>query len=318
MPATLHPSEMTDTSPVPADVPYLLVFGIGYSGLRIAMDRKSRHWQVTGTTRSRGRAAALEEAGIEGLVFDGDDLRASDDDALRAALGRATHLLISVPPGPDGDPVLRRFREEVLALGEGPAQWIGLLSTTGVYGDRGGDWVDEATEVQPGLERTRRRVQAEKEWSTVSSITGVPLQLFRISGIYGPGRSALDRIRAGRARAVVKEDSIFNRVHVDDLVGGVLAGMDHPERPGIYNLADDLPAPNHEVLRYAAELLGADPPEEIPFEEAGLSRMGASFFAEDRRVRNDKLKQDLEYELRHPTYREGLQAILQSQLQEKE
>lgn len=300
-------------SSTPNDTPSLLIFGLGYSGLRIADDRRRLGWQVSGTTRSRQKASEVTELGVEGLVFDGEASPSPADDAVRAALARATHLLVTTPPGSDGDPVLRRFRKEALQLGDGPLRWMGYLSTTGVYGEHHGEWVDESTEPVPGLDRTRRRLKAENEWGTLSRITGVPLQIFRISGIYGPGRSALDRIRAGRARSVVKDGSVFNRVHVDDLVGIVLAGMEHPEVDGIFNVSDDLPAPNHVVMRHAAEMLDAEPPVEVPFAEAGLSPMGASFFAEDRRVRNDRAKSELGYRFRHPTYREGLAAILRGE-----
>lgn len=300
------------TDPIrPSDRPHLLVFGLGYSGLRIARDRLEAGWRVSGTTRSRERAAALEEAGIQGLVFDGSAPPAPTDEAVRTALRECTHLLASVPPGPEGDPVASRFGDE---LREGRAErlaWIGYLSTTGVYGDHGGGWVDESTEPVPGLERTRRRLEAERGWEDLAREAGAPLQIFRISGIYGPGRSALDGLRSGRARTVIKEGSVFNRIHVDDLAGIVLAGMTRPDRPGIYNVSDDLPAPNHEVQRYAAGLLGMAPPPEVPFEEAGLSPMGASFFAEDRRVRNDRVKEELGYRFRHPTYREGLSALME-------
>jgi len=300
-------------APPSQDTPHLLVFGLGYSGIRIAADRRNAGWQVSGTTRSPEKARALLDLGINGLVFDGDAGPVPEDDAVRTALGSATHLLMTAAPGRDGDPFLRRFRDQALGLGNGPLRWMGYLSTTGVYGDHDGGWVDESTEPVPGLDRTKRRRTAEREWETLSSITGAPLQIFRISGIYGPGRSALDRIRSGRARSVVKEGSVFNRVHVDDIAGIVTAGMERPDLTGAFNVSDDLPAPNWEVMRHAAELLGADPPPEIPFEDAGLSPMGASFFAEDRRVRNTRAKADLGYEFQHPTYREGLAAILREE-----
>lgn len=296
-----------------ADTPHLLVFGLGYSGVRIAADRRNAGWRVSGTTRSPEKARALLDLGIEGLLFDGDAGPVAPDDPVRSALASATHLLVTAGPGRDGDPFLRRFRDQALELGGGPLEWMGYLSTTGVYGDHDGGWVDESTEPVPGLDRTKRRRTAEREWETLSSITGVPLQIFRISGIYGPGRSTLDRIRSGRARSVVKEGSVFNRVHVDDIVGIVTAGMERPDLSGPFNVSDDQPAPNWEVMRYAAELLGTDPPPEVPFEEAGLSPMGASFFAEDRRVRNARVKSDLGYVFRHPTYREGLAAILRDE-----
>jgi nucleoside-diphosphate-sugar epimerase len=301
---------MTDSAP-PLDRPHLLVFGLGYSARRIAHDRLGAGWRVSGTTRSRERVAAIEETGIRGLVFDGEGPPAATDEAVRSALADCSHLLVSAPPGPTGDPVLSRFREDLVKRESGPLGWIGYLSTTGVYGDHQGGWVDETTDPAPGLERTRRRLEAEEEWSDLARATGAALQIFRISGIYGPGRSALDGIRSGRARTVVKQGSVFNRIHVDDLAGIVLAGMARPDRPGVYNVSDDLPAPNHEVQRYAAGLLGVAPPPEVPFEEAGLSPMGASFYAEDRRVRNDRVKEELGYRFRHPTYREGLAALLE-------
>lgn len=306
------PRAPSPEAPDRSGAPHLLVFGLGYSGLRIAADRRRQGWLVTGTTRSPGRAAAMVELGIHGLVFDGGGSGGALDDAVREALAGATHLLVTIPPGPDGDPVLRRFREEALSLGDGPLQWMGYMSTTGVYGDHGGDWVDESTPPSPGLDRTRRRLRAEREWSTLSGITGVPLQIFRISGIYGPGRSALDRIRGGGARSIVKAGSVFNRVHVDDLAGAVVAGMSRPGRTGVFNVSDDLPAPNHVVMRHAAEILDTDPPREVDFQDAELSPMGASFFAEDRRVKNERVRSELGYDFRYPTYREGLAAVLRA------
>ena len=284
-------------------MPHLLILGYGYSARRIGSLLLARGWTVTGTRRTVEGAEELASDGVTPLVFDGDGPSAE----VASAVKGATHLLASAPPGEHGDPLLHHHRADVVASSS--LGWLGYLSTTGVYGDHGGAAVTEATPPAPSSERAKRRLQAEEEWERVAAELGAALQIFRLSGIYGPGRSTLDRLREGTARRVVAPELVFNRIHVDDIAGAVLAGMDHPERPGIYNVSDDLPAPPARVVEYGAELLGIEPPPETRLEDADLSAAARSFYEENKRVDNTRLRDVLGYRLRHPTYREGLDAL---------
>jgi nucleoside-diphosphate-sugar epimerase len=281
----------------------LLVFGLGYSGGATARAARAVGWPVTVVTRDPARAEALA------LARAGLGLAAFADAA--TALAGATHLLVTAAPAEAGDPVLAAHRGAIAAA---PAlRWIGYLSTTGVYGDRGGAWVDEATAPAPGQDRSRRRLAAEHAWEDLARRRGVALDLIRLAGIYGPGRSALDDVRGGRARRIVKPGHAFSRIHVADIAALVLAAMG---RPGtgvrVLHGADDLPAPSAEVVAEAARLLGAPPPPEVPFEEAArtMSPMALSFWAENRKVANALTKAATGWAPRFPTYREGLAAIL--------
>lgn len=288
-------------------MPHLFVFGLGYSARRIAEELVGRGWRVSGTSRSEEGAERLAAAGFGAHRFDGEHLSPTAG----AALTSATHLLISVPPGGDGDPVLRHHRRDV--LGARGLEWIGYLSTTGVYGDRGGAWVDESTRPRPGTSRSRRRLEAERGWRVLAEEAEICLQVFRLSGIYGPGRSVLDRLRSGTARRIVAPDLVFNRIHVDDIAGAVCAGTTHPEVDGVINVSDDEPASPAEVVAYAAGLLGMEAPPEVSLQDADLSAAARSFYEENKRVRSTRLEPALGYRLRHPTYREGLEAILDSE-----
>jgi nucleoside-diphosphate-sugar epimerase len=270
-------------------VPTLLSIGHGYSAQELGRRLVARGWRVIGTARSRRK-----EPGVEMRVWPGDDLR--DDVAV------ATHILTSVAPGPDGDPVLPELGE---AIAESRAIWVGYLSTTGVYGDRGGSWVDENSPLTPATGRGRARVAAEADWQAL----GVPLHIFRLAGIYGPGRGPFEKVKTGRARRIIKAGQVFSRIHVEDIAQVLETSMTSPA-PGVYNVADDEPAPPQDVIAHAAGLLGAPLPPEVPFETADLSPMARSFYAESKRVRNDKIKSVLGVTLRYPTYREGLHAVL--------
>lgn len=274
-------------------MPRLLIFGQGFTGKRLAEACRADGWRVTGTARearegvlpfSRGRPIPLP------------------------ALAGVTHIVASIPPDEEGDPVLGMHGE---ALGMLPSlEWVGYLSTTGVYGDRGGAWVDESSETKPTAARSKRRLAAEQAWLSWSGETGKPVQIYRLAGIYGPGRSPLDRVRDGGAQRIIKPGHLFGRIHVDDIVSVVRAGMATPNAGPIFNVADDEPAAPADVLTYAAGLLGMEPPPEIAFEEAALSPMARSFYADNRRVRNERIKTELGVRLRYPTYREGLRALL--------
>ncbi len=278
-------------------MPHLLVFGLGYTGTAVARAALRAGCAVTGTARG---TALLPEDGIT-RVAPGD---------IGVVLGAATHLLVTAPPGAEGDPMLTLARQQVEAapmLG-----WVGYLSTTGVYGDRAGGWVDEQAMTAPGSERTRRRVTAEAEWARMADCRAVAL--FRVAGIYGPGRSAFDELRAGRARRVVKPGHAFSRIHRDDIARAVLAAMAKVRGPGlrVFNLADDEPAESAAVIEEAARLLGLPAPPAVPFGEAwaAMSPMARSFWAEDRKVSSRATRAALGLSWRYPSYREGLRAIL--------
>lgn len=275
--------------------PVLLTIGHGYSAAALAATLPP-DWRVIGTTRSRERADAMRAAGIE--PADWADAAAVDD-----AISAASHVLVSASPGPQGDPVLLRHREALTAR---RPDWIGYLSTTGVYGDRDGAWVDEDSPLDPVNDRSRWRVLAETQWRG----TGLAVEVFRLPGIYGPGRSAFDRLRAGTAQRIVKPGQVFSRIHVDDIVGALAVAMAAPMPGAIWNVADDEPAPPQDVIACAAELLGVPPPPEVPFEDADLSPMARSFYAESKRVSNARLRARPGFALRHPDYRAGLRAIL--------
>jgi nucleoside-diphosphate-sugar epimerase len=224
-----------------------------------------------------------------------------------AALAGTTHLLHSIPPGAEGDPVLRHYRSEIARLPT--LQWIGYLSTVGVYGNSAGAVVDEKTEPHPNNERTRGRVVAESGWLAFGEEIGRPAQVFRLAGIYGPGRSALDKLKAGTARRIVKPGQVFNRIHVEDIASVLEASIARPRAGAIYNVADDEPAPPEDVITYGAELLGIEPPPEVPFEEADLTPMARSFYGDTRRISNALIKSELGVRLAYPNYREGLKAL---------
>jgi nucleoside-diphosphate-sugar epimerase len=286
-----------------AATPHLLVAGLGYSGAAIARAAAERGWCVTGTARDPG-AAPPPPPGVALLRFA----------EAAVALTDATHLVVTAPPGEAGDPMLAAH---AAALRAAPRlRWIGYLSTTGVYGDRGGGLVKETTPPAPGQPRSLRRREAEEAWAALADpARGVAVDLFRVGGIYGPGRSAFDDLRAGTARRVVKPGHAFGRIHRDDIAGAVLAAVARPPAPGqvrVLHLVDDAPAESAAVIEEAAALLGVPPPPAVPFEQAvaAMSPMARSFWAENRRVGNAATKAALGLAWRHPTYREGLRAIL--------
>lgn len=286
---------------------HLVCFGFGYSAAQLATELDASRWTITGTARSSESAAAITAQGHSGIIFDADDPKPTAA-ALEAAIDRATHIVLSIPPNDGGDPVLAAFADQIARAPN--LQTICYLSTIGVYGNHDGAWVDETTPSTPGSTRSKRRVTAEQQWQDFAAAHTKRLQIFRLAGIYGPGRSAIDALKAGRARRITKPGQVFNRIHVADIAGAVARGLDGAGTHTIYNVTDDEPAPPQDVVTYAAMLLGITPPPEVPFAEAGLSAMGRSFYAEIKRVRNDRLKTDLGYTLRYPTYREGLKASL--------
>ncbi len=283
----------------------LFVFGLGYSALALARRLKARGWRIAGTCRSEERRAALAAEGVQVFVYDGVAKLA---DAATALAG-TTHLLQSIPPGSEGDPVLRHHASDLANL-QG-LRWVGYLSTTGVYGDRGGDWVDEKAGLHPTGPRGRARVTAEQAWLDLARF-GLAVHLFRLAGIYGPGRSALDTVREGRARRIVKPGQVFSRIHVEDIASVLEASIGKPNPGAAYNVCDDDAAPPQDVIAYACALLGVEAPPEIPYAEAApsMSEMARSFYADSKRVANHRIKTELGVRLAYPDYRVGLKALL--------
>lgn len=288
----------------PSSLPRLFCFGLGYTASALAATLAGEGWRIAGTVRSPERVASLARRGIEVHLFD----RGRPLGEPEAALAGTTHILVSAPPDELGDAVLDAHEADLAALE--CLQWVGYLSTTGVYGDHKGEWVDESSELRPSSPRALRRVAAEDAWLDVWHRYGIPVQVFRLAGIYGPGRSALDQVRAGTVRRIDKPGQVFGRIHVDDIVQVLRASIARPNPGAIYNLADDEPAPPAEVVAHACRLLGVEPPPLVPFEKAELSPMARSFYDGNRRVRNERIKEELGVTLRYPDYRSGLAACL--------
>ena len=279
----------------------LLVFGHGYSAFALSRLLLARGWRVIGTSRSAARRAAMQAAGIEPRNWPGDDLTAD--------LAVATHILHSIAPEEAGDPVLNALGPDIAAEAA-RLEWFGYLSTTAVYGDHGGGWVDEDTPLTPATRRGRWRVAAETAWRDLAEDSGLGLHIFRLAGIYGPGRGPFAKVRNGTARRIIKENQLFSRIHVEDIAKVLLASIDRPNPGAAYNVCDDEAAPPEDVIGLAAELLGLPLPEAVPYDQAEMSPMARSFYAESKRVRNDRIKAELGVVLTYPDYRVGLQALL--------
>jgi len=281
----------------------LFCFGYGYTAAALARRLVPQGWAVAGTTRAPEKAEAMRAAGVCAHLWDGGPV----DPAWLDAAGA---ILVSTGPGEDGCPTYRAARDAIAERGR-DLSWIGYLSTNGVYGDHDGAWVDENSNLYPTTERARRRIRAEADWAGFGAERGLPVIIFRLPGIYGPGRSALDTVRAGNAKRIVKQGQVFSRCHVDDIAAALAASLEKPAAHDLYNIADDEPAPPQDVVEYACKLLGVDPPPLVAFEDADLSDMAKSFYADNKRVSNKRMKEALGLALAYPTYREGLQAILQ-------
>ncbi|MDF1610416.1 SDR family oxidoreductase [Hoeflea sp. YIM 152468] len=284
----------------------LMIFGAGFSGLAIARALATQSMFAGGTTRNPQRFADLAQAGLTPFLYQGADF----SDSIRVALGETTHLVMSIAPDADGDPLLGR-------LGGGLKQfmpklaWIGYLSTVGVYGDHGGAWVDETMPCKPVSKRSVARMGAEQGWTGMAEHAGVPLAIIRLSGIYGPGRNALKTMSEGKARRLIKPGQVFNRIHVAD-IGGATALLARQSLGGIFNVTDDKPAPPQDVVAHAAKLMGVPPPPEVDFETADLSPMARSFYGENKRVSNARIKA-AGYQFLHPDYEAGLGALWREQ-----
>lgn len=276
----------------------LFIFGAGYSGRAIARMAIANGAAVAGTTRSADKAEELRAEGIAPALFDGGALSAEIEDAL----GETTHLVVSIAPG-EADPVLAAARETI-AKRMPALRWIGYLSTVGVYGDHRGAWVDESAECGPVSRRSQARLAAERAWLALAVETDLPVAILRLSGIYGPGRNGFVNLEKGTARRIVKKDQVFNRIHVDDIAGAALL-LANQETGGIFNITDDEPAPPQDVVSYAASLMGVRPPDEIPFDEAEMTPMARSFYGENKRVANTRIK-EAGYRFRFPDYRAAL------------
>jgi nucleoside-diphosphate-sugar epimerase len=294
--------------------PRLFCFGLGYTAERLALRLHARGFAIAGTTRDvAAKAEALQQPGWELFAFDGAAPLADPE----RALAGTTHLLHSIMPDEHGDPVLRWHAELLDALPRSQLRFIGYLSTTGVYGDHAGAWVDEDSPRRPTKPRTRRRAAAEDAW------LGRGATVFRLAGIYGPTRSAIEKVASGTAVRIIKPGKLFNRIHVDDVVRVLEAAMartgpKRPEHGRVYNVADGHPAASDEVIAHAAELLGVEPPPAVAFEHANLSPMAHSFWQDDVRVSNARIIGELGVELAHPDYRSGLADCLRAHLRASE
>jgi hypothetical protein len=283
----------------------LFCFGFGYTAQHLVARLSPREIDFAGTRASvRGRA----QAGVAGRLVDIAEFGGErPSEPARQLLCGATHILVSIPPDLEGDPVLRQHREDIATLAN--LHWIGYLSTVGVYGDHRGAWVDETTPARPMTERSWRRLAAEEAWLEFARQGGHRIEIFRLPGIYGPGRNVIESLKAGTVRRIIKRGQIFNRIHIDDVVQVLVAAMAKASAHVIYNVCDDEPAPPQDVIAFAAELVGLPLPDAVPIEKADLSHMAASFYSENKRVRNARVKSALQIELLFPTYREGLTAL---------
>lgn len=287
-------------------MPHLLFLGYGYCARVLARQLHEEGWQLSGTSRSAERLAALEADHVRPWQLSPD--RPLDREAFRSV----THALISIPPDEKGDLVARLHGEEVAQSKS--LSWLGLLSTTGVYGDHGGAWVTEDSPLQPSNDRSAQRVLAESQWLDLWRERGVPAHIFRVAGIYGPGRNPLDQVRAGKATRIVRRDLALGRIHVADIAGILRASMSAPRAGAVYNVVDDLPVPPQDITTYACELLGVAPPPEISYERAEMPPLMREFYSDLKLVSNARIKQELGYQLRYPTYRDGLRDLLGAQL----
>lgn len=275
----------------------LLSLGHGFSAQALASLLVKDGWRVIGTTRKPEKLDQLKAAGVEPLLWPCD---------LTDVLSEATHVMTSAGPDAEGDPILRLVGEDI-AKAAPNLQWVGYLSTTGVYGDHDGGWVDEGSDLDPATVRGQRRVKAERAWL---DMPGLPVHVFRLAGIYGPGRGPFAKLRRGVAQRVIKKNQVFSRIHVEDIAQVLKASIDAPNPGRVYNVCDDDPQPPEVVIEYAAELLGMEPPPAVSFEEADMSPMARSFYSDSKRVRNDRIKDELGVKLLYPDFKSALHAML--------
>lgn len=284
---------------------HVLILGAGYSGMAIARAMAPTATSVAGTTRTVEKAAKLEKAGIRPILFDGETI----SDELAIALGQATHLIQSIAPGRDGDPMFRASSPDLAQLAPN-LQWIGYLSTVGVYGDHGGEWVTEDMLRKPVSERSVERVEAEDSWIAFGVRQNIPVAVLRLAGIYGPGRNAFCNLANGTARRLIKPGQVFNRIRVED-IGAATLFLANNGTSGVFNITDNEPAPPQDVVAEAARLMGVEPPPEIPFDQAELSPMARSFYGENKRVSNARMRA-IGFDFAYPDYRVSLAQLWQS------
>ena len=282
---------------------HLFCFGYGYVAGFLAERLIPHGWKISGTTTDPEKRDYLEGLGIQASLFDGMTPVMDHN----ASLFNATHLLISVPPGNNGDPVVSLHAIDILEKMP-KLEWIGYLSATSVYGNQDGKWIDEQTPVAPASRRGSLRVRAEEDWLSLFRSDHIPLHIFRLAGIYGPGRSALESVRSGLAKRIDKPGHVFNRIHVEDIVQVLIASINKPNPGSIYNLADDVPSTSHEVISFACDLLGITPPPLVKYDQEELAPIVRSFYKDNKRIRNDKIKSELGVNLLYPDYKQGLQA----------
>lgn len=280
----------------------LFVFGPGYSSRAVVRHLGDVPQSVAATARSAEKAREIEERGYRAVPLFSDNAK----DHVKAAVEEATHILISAAPNEEGDPFLNSYGE--LLANAARLKWVGYLSTVGVYGNHNGAWIDETAPLKPKSRRSIWRVAAEESWRAAAAENGFPLGIFRLSGIYGPGRNGLIKIENGTARRIIKPDQVFNRIHVED-IGRAVSTAARTLKAGVYNVTDDEPAPPQDVITFGAKLMGAEAPPEIPFADADMTPMGRSFYGENKRVRNDRMKADLGGPLLFPNYRAALEAM---------
>ncbi len=283
----------------------LFCFGYGYTCDYLAHELKAQgNCIISGTTRDPEKRAFLRDHGVKAHLFDYEHPLGDPYSILEGT----THLLISTPPDDMGDPTFAMHARDIMEIPT--LEWVGYLSTTGVYGDRDGGTVDEYSEIRPNNQRGSRRVRAEAQWYSLFQEANIPVHLFRLAGIYGPGRSALDSVRAGVARRINKPGQVFNRIHVEDIVQVLLASMARPHPGAAYNLADDDPVASWEVITYACEVLGITPPPLMPYDEADMAPIARSFYKDNKRVLNNRIKDELGVRLKYPNYKAGIDACL--------
>lgn len=285
-------------------MPRMFIFGLGYSALALAGQLRSLGWEVAGTTRRESKLADLRQLGFTVYPFSRTEPLAAGS----AALADFPYILNSVPPDDLGDPVYDLHGCDIVAQAP-QMKWFGLLSTTGVYGNHPGNVVDEASPCLPTSARAMMRYKVEQQWAELQKNCGLPLHIFRLAGIYGPGRNVLRDLQRGQASQIVKPGHVFNRIHVADIVQALVASLHKPAPGAVYNLADDYPASSDAVVRYGADLLGMAAPPAQDYATATLSPMAQIFYADSKIVSNAKAKRELGLKLLYPSYREGLQAL---------
>jgi nucleoside-diphosphate-sugar epimerase len=284
----------------------IFCFGFGFSAQGLARNLSSLEWKIGGTCREEAKQIELFQRGWEGFIFDGNGSNSKLPEFFR----ESSHLLISIPPKPT-DFVLDNFILDILKKKDW--QWIGYLSTTGVYGDKGGEVVTEASELNPTINRAKKRLDAENGWLKLFAEHDLPVHIFRCVGIYGPGRNPLETVRKGLGKRIDKAGYKFSRVHVDDLASVLIASINKPNPGSIYNVCDDQPIESRHVTEYACELLKTDLPPLIPFDDANLSEMAKSFYLDRKTISNQKIKDELGVKLKYPNYKVGLECLLENQ-----